>query len=72
MHTEQAVANAIARCNFPHPLAAQGSGYGHVVQVRGTEQHDGYTLPLAIFAGGKRVALYQVKDSEGRWLKVYH
>jgi hypothetical protein len=52
-------------------MAAQGSGYGHVVQVRGTERHDGHTLPLAIFAGGKRVALYQIKGVEGRWLKVY-
>jgi len=70
--TEQAAADAIAHCDFPHPMAAQGTGYGCVMQMSGTEKHDGHTLPLAIFAGGKRVALYQVRDSAGRWIKVYH
>lgn len=71
MHTEQAVADALAHCDFPHPTASQGTGYGRVVQLRGTEQDGPHTLPLAVFAGGKRVALYQVRDSEGRWMKVY-
>jgi hypothetical protein len=63
--TEQAAADAISRCVF------NIEGYGRIVQIRGAEQHGPHSLPLAVFAGGKSVALYQVKDSEGRWLRVY-
>ena len=72
MYSLEAALDAIARCNFPHPLAIAGTGYGHVLQVRGTEKHDGHTLPLAIFVGGKRVALYFVKDAKDNWIKVYN
>jgi len=67
----QDIAATIANCDFPHPFGDRGTGYGRVLRSGGTEQDGPHTLPVAIFAGGKRVALYQVRDSEGQWLRVY-
>ena len=48
-----------------------GSGFGRVIRQRGYEQHGPHILPLAIFAGGSRVAMYCARDAAGTWRHVY-
>jgi hypothetical protein len=60
-----ALASSLAGC------AINGEGFGRVVRQRGYEQHGPHLLPLAIFAGGSRVALYSARDAAGTWRHVY-
>jgi hypothetical protein len=48
-----------------------GNGFGKIVGRRGFERDGGHSLPIAMFTGGARVALYSVKDEHGDWHNVY-
>jgi len=48
-----------------------GNGYGRIVGRRGYERDGNHSLPLAVFTGGARVALYSVKNDQGQWQRVY-
>jgi hypothetical protein len=48
-----------------------GNGFGKIVGRRGFERDGNHSLLIAVFTGGARVALYQVKSDEGHWQKVF-
>ena len=54
-------------------FTCKGERYGRVQHLRGFEQQGAIELPVAIFQGGARVALYCVPDSEDRktWRNVF-
>ena len=46
--------------------------YGRVRYTTGHEQHGPHLLPIAVFAGGARVALYSVPEPDNSgWRPVY-
>ena len=66
---EPAISDALARTHI------NSQAYGRVRYTRGYEQYGPHRLPVAVFDGGARVAMYCVPDSSlqrgSAWRPVY-
>jgi hypothetical protein len=48
-----------------------GNGFGRIVGRRGFERDGNHSLPIAMFTGCARVAVYSVKDEQGHCQNVF-